>query len=35
VVADESLAKAAGLSWSKLLRTQNGGIRVEMLEGRA
>jgi putative N6-adenine-specific DNA methylase len=35
VVADEPLAKAAGLTWSKLLRTQNGGIRVEMLEGRA
>jgi putative N6-adenine-specific DNA methylase len=35
VVADEPLAKAAGLTWSKLLRTQNGGIRIEMLEGRS
>ena len=30
VVADESAARAAGLPWQKLLRTQNGGIPVQL-----
>ena len=34
VVADESAARAAGLPWQKLLRTQNGGIPVQILAAR-
>lgn len=34
VVADESAAQAAGLFWQKLLRTQNGGIPVQLLAAR-
>jgi len=31
ILADEKLARAAALPWRKLLHTQNGGLRVEML----
>ena len=34
VVADERAAQAAGLPWQKLLRTQNGGIPVQLLAAR-
>ena len=34
VVADESAARAAGLPWQQLLRTQNGGIPVHLLAAR-
>ena len=34
VVADESAARASGLPWQPLLRTQNGGIPVHLLAVR-
>ena len=34
VIADESAALASGLHWTRLLRTQNGGLPVQLLAAR-